>query len=112
MVPSGPEAPSLKQISAVLERDANRLARRYDAIILVSALEQVVQGLPRALPIPDVIHCVRAGLTPIAELKKALEGIESAGGRVRGLVVWNAPDPILSELRPAEHPAEDLPVPA
>jgi hypothetical protein len=104
--------PSLQQISAVLERDANRLARRYDAIILVSALEQVAQGLARALPIPDVLYCVRAGQTPIAQLKKALEDIESAGGRVRGLVVWNAPDPILSELRPAEPLAEVAPVPA
>ena len=112
VVPSGPEAPALQQISAVLERDANRLARRYDAIILVSALEQVVQGLPRALPIADVLYCVRAGQTPIAQLKKALEDIESAGGRVRGLVVWNAPDPILSDLRPAEHVADEAPVPA
>jgi len=112
VVPSGPDSLPLQEIKSLLERDANRLARRYDAIVLVSAAEQVVQGLPSALPIPDVVYCVRAGQTPIADLKKALEEIESSGGRVRGIVVWNAPDPILSEVRPAEQVAEDAAVPA
>lgn len=112
VVPSGPDTPSLQDVKALLERDANRLARRYDAIVLVSAAEQVAKGLPSALPIPDVVYCVRAGRTPIAQLKRALEEIESAGGRVRGIVVWNAPDPLLSELRPAEHAVESAPVPA
>jgi Mrp family chromosome partitioning ATPase len=112
VVPSGPDAPSLEEVKGLLQRDANRLARRYDAIVLVSADEQVSKGLPSALPIPDVVYCVRAGQTPIAHLRRALEDIESAGGRVRGIVVWNAPDPILSELRPAEHAAQDAPVPA
>jgi Mrp family chromosome partitioning ATPase len=112
VVPSGPDAPSLDEVRALLQRDANRLARRYDAIVLVSAAEQVAKGLPSALPIPDVIYCVRAGQTPIAQLRRALEDIESSGGRVRGIVVWNAPDPILSELRPAEHAAHGAPVPA
>jgi Mrp family chromosome partitioning ATPase len=112
VVPSGSDTPSLEQISALLKRDANRLARRYDAIILVSALEQVVHGLPSALPISDVVYCVRAGQTPIAQLRRGIEDIESAGGRVRGIVVWSAADPMLSELRPAEQQAEDAPVPA
>ena len=112
VVPSGPDIPSFQDVKALLQRDANRLARRYDAIVLVSAAEQVSKGLPSALPIPDVVYCVRAGQTPIAQLRKALEEMENAGGRVRGIVVWNAPDPILSETRPAEHSREDAPVPA
>jgi Mrp family chromosome partitioning ATPase len=112
VVPSGPDAASVQELKALLERDANRLARRYDAIVLVSAAEQVAKGLPSALPIPDVVYCVRAGQTPIAQLRRSLEEIESAGGRVRGIVVWNAPDPLLSELRPAEQTVEDAPVPA
>jgi Mrp family chromosome partitioning ATPase len=112
VVPSGPDAPSLQEVKSLLERDANRLARRYDAIVLVSAADQVAKGLPSALPIPDVVYCVRAGQTPIAQLRQALDEIESTGGRVRGIVVWNAPDPLLSELRPAEHAVEGTPVPA
>jgi Mrp family chromosome partitioning ATPase len=111
VVPSGPDAPSVEEVSALLKRDANRLARRYDAIVLVSALEQVLQGLPSALPIPDVVYCVRTGQTPIAQLKRAVADVERAGGRMRGIVVWNAPEPLLSELRPAERETEDAPVP-
>jgi len=101
VVPSGVDAPPFQAVSELLRRDANRLARRYDAIVLVSGAEQVINGLPSALPIPDVVYCVRAGQTSIAALKKALEDIEAAGGRVRGIVLWNAPDPLLAEARAA-----------
>jgi hypothetical protein len=69
----------------------------------------VLNGLPSVLPIPDVIYCVRAGQTPIAHLRRALDDIERTGGRIRGIVLWNAPDPVLSELRTAEQDAEPVP---
>ena len=102
VVPSGPDAPPFQSVSALLQSDASRLARRYDTIVLVSSAEQVLSGLPSVLPIPDVVYCVRAGQTPIAQLKRALEDTERTGGRIRGIVLWNAPDPVLSEVRPAE----------
>jgi Mrp family chromosome partitioning ATPase len=104
VVPSGPDAPPFQAVSALLQSDASRLARRYDTIVLVSSAEQVLSGLPSVLPIPDVVYCVRAGQTSIAQLKRALEDIERTGGRIRGIVLWNAPDPVLSELRPVEAP--------
>jgi Mrp family chromosome partitioning ATPase len=107
VVTSGADAPPLAEVRALLERDATRLARRYDAIVLVSSIDQVLQGLPTALPIPDVVYCARAGHTSIAQLKRALEDIEDAGGRMRGIVLWNAPEPLLAEARPAEHQAEE-----
>jgi tyrosine-protein kinase Etk/Wzc len=110
VVPSGPDAPPFQAVSALLQNDANRLARRYDAIVLVSAAEQVLNGLPSVLPVPDVVYCVRAGQTPVAQLRRALEDIERTGGRMRGIVLWNAPDPVLSEIRPIE--AQEEPVPA
>jgi tyrosine-protein kinase Etk/Wzc len=109
VVPSGPDAPPFQAVSALLQNDANRLARRYDAIVLVSAAEQVLNGLPSVLPVPDVVYCVRAGQTPVAQLRRALEDIERTGGRMRGIVLWNAPDPVLSELRPIEAQAEPVP---
>jgi hypothetical protein len=30
---------------------------------------------------------------------------------MRGIVVWNAPEPILSEVRAAERETEDAPIP-
>ena len=109
VVPTGPDAPTFQSISTLLQNDAGRLARRYDTIVIVSAAEQVLNGLPSVLPIPDVIYCVRAGQTPIAHLRRALEDIERTGGRIRGIVLWNAPDPVLSELRTVEPDAEPVP---
>ena len=108
VVTSGADAPPLAEVSALLQRDATRLARRYDAIVLVSSIDQVLKGLPTALPIPDVVYCVRAGQTSISQLKRALEDIEEAGGRMRGIVLWNAPQPLLAENRPAERQAEEV----
>lgn len=109
VVPTGPGAPTFQAVSTLLQNDAGRLARRYDTIVLVSAAEQVVNGLPSVLPIPDVVYCVRTGHTPIAKLKRALDDIERTGGRIRGIVLWNAPDPILAEVRTLEERPERTP---
>jgi Mrp family chromosome partitioning ATPase len=105
VVPSGRGMPPMPELNELLHRDIARLARRYDAIVFVSSPDQVAQGLPAALPIPDVVFCVRTGQTPIAELKKSIDEIERAGGRMRGIVLWNAPDPALMEQRPTPPPA-------
>jgi len=97
VVSSGHGTLPLEDLRGLFQRDIARLSRRYDAVILVSSPDQVSMGLPTALPIPDVVYCARTGQTPIAELKKALEEIEQAGCRVRGVVLWDAPDPALLE---------------
>jgi Mrp family chromosome partitioning ATPase len=102
VVPSGEGMPAIGDLTALLQRDIARLSRRYDALVLVSSADQVSLGLPAALPIPDVVYCARVGQTPIADLKTAIDEIGQAGGRVRGIVLWNAPDPALVEVRPAE----------
>ena len=100
-VASGRGTLPLDELKGLFQRDIARLSRRYDAVVLVSAPDQVSLGLPTALPIPDVVFCARTGQTPVAELKKSLEEIELAGGRVRGVVLWDAPDPALLEQQPS-----------
>jgi hypothetical protein len=113
VVPSGNANLAVDEVKALLQRDAVRLSRRYDAIVVVCAVEQASLGLPTALPIPDVIYCARAGLTPIAEVKRAVEEIEAAGARLRGVVLWDAADPILAEVKPPEQvERQGTPVPA
>jgi Mrp family chromosome partitioning ATPase len=102
MVPAGDAGVPVEKISDVLKRDATTLTRHYDAIVIASSAAQAVAGLPAALPIPDVIYCVRAGQTSVATLKLAVHQITESGARVRGLVLWNAADPVLAELRPVE----------
>ena len=43
---------------------------------------------------------------------RALEDTERTGGRIRGIVLWNAPDPILAEVRAPEPSAEPVPATA
>jgi Mrp family chromosome partitioning ATPase len=102
VVPSGDDPLPLEEITALLQRDGSRLSRRYDAIVLVSALEQASLGLPSSLPIADVIYCARAGKTVIAELKKSVEEIARAGSNLRGIVLWSAADPVLYEVKPVD----------
>jgi len=45
------------------------------------------------------------------ELKKRVEEIARSGGTIRGVVLWDAPDPVLYEVKPAER-VEREPVPA
>jgi capsular polysaccharide biosynthesis protein len=101
VVSSGHGVLPLDELKALFQRDIARLSRRYDAMVLVSSPDQVTMGLPTALPIPDVVYCARTGQTPVAELKKALEEIQQAGCRVRGVVLWDAPDPALLEQQPS-----------
>ena len=100
-VASGRGTLPLDELKGLFQRDIARLSRRYDAVVLVSAPDQVSMGLSTALPIPDVVYCARTGQTPVAELKKSLEEIGLAGGRVRGVVLWDAPDPALLEQQPS-----------
>ena len=102
VVPTGDGLTPPEQLVDVLKRDSSSLSKRYDAIVMVAALEQVTAGLAASMAIPDVLLCVRAGQTPIEDIKSTLEGIEKSGARTRGIVMWNAPVPVLADLRPTE----------
>jgi Mrp family chromosome partitioning ATPase len=97
VIPSGilnnPEQST--QVTQLFRQEAARLARHYEAIVIVAPLEHAVAGLPGVLPIPDAILCARVGYTRIANVQKALDGIRSAGGNPVGVVLWNAMPPAL-----------------
>ena len=61
----------------------------------------VASDLPKALPSPEVLYCARQGLTPLRRLRDDLRAIRAAGGLVRGIILWDAPRPILPALREA-----------
>jgi hypothetical protein len=100
LVPYGdPAAPvPARAIVEAMARDAMRLARYYDAIILLSSADVVVEGLPTALPSPEVIYCAQPRTTPLRQLRDQLERFRSAGAVIRGVVLWEAERPILEEL--------------
>ncbi len=101
IVPSGTGLPlDAKAVTALLQRDTPRLARHYDAIIVVATLEQAAAGLPGVLPVNDAIYCARIGHTPLRELRAELEQIRAAGGNMVGVVLWDEEPPTL--LTPEE----------
>jgi Mrp family chromosome partitioning ATPase len=96
LVPHGIGATvTTEQLVNLLQRDAERLIRYYDAIFLVASAADVACGLSTNLPSPEVLYCARPGVTPLKKLAEELEAIRRIGGLVRGIVLWSAERPIL-----------------
>lgn len=97
VIPSGLATTALDgaRVTALFRREGARLSRHYEAIIVVSSIEQAVAGIPGALPIPDTILCARVGHTRLADLQAALDGVRAAGGAPLGIVLWDALPPAL-----------------
>lgn len=95
------------EVRDLFRREATRLARHYEAIVIAASLEHAIGGLPAALPIPDAIVCARVGYTRIADVQAALEGLRVTGGTSVGVVLWDAPLPELptpSRIARAQRP--------
>ena len=97
VLPSGITAASrnTREVTELFQREGARIARHYEAIVVVTSIEQAAAGLPGALPIPDTIVCARVGHTRMADLQRALDTIRSAGGNPLGIVLWDAAPPAL-----------------
>lgn len=83
------------EITALFQQEGARMARHYEAIVVVSSIDQAAAGLPGALPIPDTVICARVGHTRIADLQRALDLVRGAGGNPLGIVLWDAASPAL-----------------
>ena len=82
-------------VTELFRQEAPRLSRHYEAIIIVTSIEQALAGLPGALAIPDTILCARVGYTRIQALRAAIDGVRAAGGNPLGIVLWDAVPPAL-----------------
>lgn len=97
---TGVPSPDVTEVSDLLRRDAARLARHYDTVVVVASDEFTQSGLPGVLPMHDVIYCARLGYTRHADLRRAIHDIRLAGGNPLGVVLWDDVEPI--PLTPAE----------
>ena len=109
VVPSGSGSSSAdaSRASDLLKRDAARMARHYDTVIIVASKEATFSGLPGTLPKHDVIYCANLGVTRHADLKAAIQNIRLAGGNPLGIVLWDDVEP--ATIAPAEIGAGPLP---
>lgn len=97
---TGLPIPDVSEISDLLRRDAARLARHYDTVVVVASKELTLSGLPGVLPMHDVIYCARLGYTRHSDLRQAIHAIRLAGGNPLGIVLWDDLEP--APLTPAE----------
>jgi Mrp family chromosome partitioning ATPase len=109
VIPSGvgPAPADVRQVSDLLRRDAARMARHYDTILISASKELTLSGLPGVLPRHDVIYCARLGYTRHSELKNAIQSIRLAGGNPLGIVLWDDVDP--APIAPEEMAAGSRP---
>jgi Mrp family chromosome partitioning ATPase len=89
VVPSGRDAVESGALCGAVRRDAERLIRHYDAIIVATTPPHACAGLAAALPITDTILCVRAAHTFTRDLVAYTEALHLTGATIIGLVVWD-----------------------
>ncbi len=107
LVPSGIANNGLESARVIdlLRQESPRLIRHYEAIVLVTSIDQAAAGLPGALPIPDTVLCARVGHTRISDVNVALDKVRASGGNPLGIVLWDAVPPALpSPERIAQSP--------
>jgi Mrp family chromosome partitioning ATPase len=97
VLPSGITATQIdpSALNELFAREGQRMARHYEATIVVASIDSAIRGLPASLPISDTIVCARIGQTRIADVQSALDGIRQSGGNPLGVVLWDAVAPAL-----------------
>ena len=76
-----------------------RLARYYDAMMVIGTAQQISDGLLKQMPSPEMVYCAQPGITPLPQLREELDRMREAGAVVRGVVLWASERPILSVRR-------------
>jgi len=96
LVPFGlGDEPAHEALEQLLQRDAQRLSRYYDAVFTIVSPAQAKSGLSRALPSAEIVYCARPGTTALRDLREQLDAMRAAGAHVRGIVLWSAERPML-----------------
>jgi Mrp family chromosome partitioning ATPase len=97
IIPSGisPTGIDRDAIVNLFRQEGTRLARHYEAIVVVGDVALSEAGLPGALPVQDTVICARAGHTRLSELEAALDAVRRGGGNPSGIVLWDATPPVL-----------------
>jgi len=80
-------------------RDAiAHMMRRYDTVVLSAPWLREVPLDRTVAATPGIVVVARTGRTTALGLKRLVSAIAEAGGSVRGIVAWDAPDPVIPFL--------------
>jgi Mrp family chromosome partitioning ATPase len=98
VIPAGRRRRPNEIPARTLREAVMHLARRYDTVVVSAPwlrevpLEQTVSASP------GIVIVARTGRTTAIGLKRLVTAIGVAGGSVRGVVAWEAPDPVIPFL--------------
>lgn len=99
LVPHGVGTISPSDAVMLLQRDAERVSRYYDAAFAVASSDVVQAGLPTALASSELVYCAQPGVTPLPALRAELDKLREGGSVIRGIILWNAERPMLPTPR-------------
>jgi Mrp family chromosome partitioning ATPase len=100
VLPAG-RAPGLilsRDQTAMLRSEVQRIARRYDLVIVVASGKRARQ----ARAAPNVLVCAHVANTPLSTLKSIVADLREDGAQITGIVLWDALAPQLGQPQPTE----------
>jgi Mrp family chromosome partitioning ATPase len=98
VIPAGRRFNAAEIASRPLGEAVARLARRYDTVVLSAPWLREVPLEITVAAAPAIVIVARIGWTTAVGLKRLVAGIREAGGNIRGIVSWDAPEPVIPLL--------------
>jgi Mrp family chromosome partitioning ATPase len=98
VIPAGRRFNAAEIASRPLGEAVARLARRYDTVVLSAPWLREVPLEITVAAAPAVVIVARIGWTTAVGLKRLVTGVREAGGNIRGIVSWDAPEPVIPFL--------------
>jgi Mrp family chromosome partitioning ATPase len=98
VIPAGRRLGATEVALRSLREAVAHLARRYDTVVLSAPWLREVPLERTVSASPVIVVVARTGRTTASGLKRLVAAIAEAGGSVRGVVSWEAPDPAIPFL--------------
>jgi len=93
VLPSGVSAGSLEAMAEEFTAEFDRFSRRYESVVLSASTLEPGTITAAAGAVGAVVICVRRGRSTHASLRATIAALDASGARVRGIVLWDRPDP-------------------
>ena len=98
VIPAGRRRTPSEVAARTLRQAVAHLARRYDTVVVSAPWLREVPLDETVAASPGIVIVARTGRTTAVGLKRLVAAIRQAGGSVRGVVAWEAPDPAIPFL--------------
>jgi Mrp family chromosome partitioning ATPase len=98
VIPAGRRRTPNEVAARTLRGAVAHLARRYDTVVVSAPWLREVPLEETISASADIVIVARTGRTTAVGLRRLATAIEAAGGTARGVVVWEAPDPVIPFL--------------